>query len=111
MLEVLDQDYIRTARAKGLTSRRVVLVHGLRNALIPLLTILGIQFASLLGGAVIIETIFAWPGIGRLAVNAIFRRDYPVIMGTVLVFSITFLVVNLLIDILYTLIDPRIRYD
>ncbi len=111
MLEVLGRDYVRTARAKGASSRRVVLKHGLRNAFIPLLTILGIQFAGLLGGTVIIETIFAWPGIGRLAVNAIFRRDYPVIMGTVLVFSVTFLIVNLLIDILYTLIDPRIRYD
>ena len=110
MLEVLDQDYIRTARAKGMTGRRVILVHGLRNALIPLLTILGFQFASLLGGAVIIETVFAWPGMGRLAVNSIFRRDYPVIMGTVLVFSVTFLLVNLLIDVLYTIVDPRIRY-
>lgn len=111
MLEVLDQDYMRTARAKGITSRRIILVHGLRNALIPLLTILGFQFASLLGGTVIIETVFAWPGMGRLAVNSIFRRDYPVIMGTVLVFSVTFLLVNLLIDILYTIVDPRIRYD
>ncbi len=111
MLEVLGQDYVRTARAKGAHERRVVFKHGFRNALIPLLTILGIQFAGLLGGTVIIETIFAWPGIGRLAVNAIFRRDYPVIMGTVLVFSVTFLIVNLLIDILYTMIDPRIRYN
>lgn len=111
MLEVLGQDYMRTAHAKGLHPRRVILAHGLRNAFIPLLTILGLQFASLLGGAVIIETIFAWPGIGRLAVNAIFRRDYPVVMGTVLVFSVTFLLINLFIDILYTFVDPRIRYD
>jgi peptide/nickel transport system permease protein len=111
MLDVLAEDYIRTARSKGLGPRRVILVHGLSNAFIPLLTILGIQFAALLGGAVIIEMIFAWPGIGRLAVNAIFRRDYPVVMGTVLVFSVTFLIVNLFIDILYTVVDPRIRYD
>lgn len=111
MLEVLGQDYMRTARAKGLTPWVVLLRHGLRNALIPVVTILGVQFAGLLGGAVIIETIFAWPGIGRLAVNAIWRRDYPVIMGTVLIFSVVFVLTNLLVDILYTLIDPRIRYD
>ncbi|MDX1414716.1 MAG: ABC transporter permease [Candidatus Promineifilaceae bacterium] len=111
MLDVLDQDYMRTAHAKGLPPRRVVFRHGLRNAFIPVLTILGIQFASLLGGTVIIETIFAWPGIGRLAVNAIFRRDYPVIMGTVLIFSVTFLLVNLIVDILYTVVDPRIRLE
>jgi ABC-type dipeptide/oligopeptide/nickel transport system permease component len=111
MLEVLGQDYMRTARAKGLTPRLVLLRHGLRNSLIPVVTIIGIQFAALLGGTIIVETIFAWPGIGRLAVNAIWRRDYPVIMGTVLVFSATFVLVNLLVDILYTYIDPRIRYD
>lgn len=111
MLEVLGQDYMRTASAKGLTPRLVVVRHGLRNALIPVLTIIGIQFAALLGGTIIVETIFAWPGIGRLAVNAIWRRDYPVIMGTVLVFSASFVLVNLLVDIMYTFIDPRIRYD
>jgi ABC-type dipeptide/oligopeptide/nickel transport system permease component len=111
MLEVLGQDYMRTASAKGLAPRLVLLRHGLRNALIPVLTIIGIQFAGLLGGTIIVETIFAWPGIGRLAVNAIWRRDYPIIMGTVLVFSATFVLVNLLVDILYTFIDPRIRYD
>ena len=111
MLEVLGQDYMRTAHAKGLAPWLVLLRHGLRNALIPVLTIVGLQFASLLGGAVIVETIFAWPGIGRLAVNAIWRRDYPVIMGTVLVFSVIFVLANLLVDVLYTFIDPRIRYD
>ena len=111
MLEVLDQDYMRTAHAKGLAPRLVLFRHGLRNALIPLVTVLGMQFAGLLGGAVIVETIFSWPGMGRLAINAISRRDYPVIMGTVLVFSVVFVLVNLLVDILYTLIDPRIRYE
>jgi ABC-type dipeptide/oligopeptide/nickel transport system permease component len=111
MLEVLGQDYMRTAHAKGLAPRVVLIQHGLRNALIPVVTILGLQFAGLLGGAVIIETIFAWPGIGRLAINAILRRDYPVIMGTVLVFAVVFVVINLLVDILYTFLDPRIRYE
>lgn len=111
MLEVLDEDYMRTAHAKGVAPRWVLFRHGLRNALIPLVTVLGVQFASLLGGAVIVETIFSWPGMGRLAINAISRRDYPVIMGTVLVFSVVFVLVNLLVDIFYTAIDPRIRYE
>lgn len=111
MLEVLGQDYMRTAYAKGLATRLVLVRHGLRNALIPVVTVIGVQFASLLGGAVIVETIFAWPGMGRLAVNAISRRDYPVIMGTVLVFAVVFVLANLIVDILYTFIDPRIRYD
>jgi len=110
LLEVLGQDHVRTARAKGLAPRWVLIRHGVRNALIPVVTILGMQAASLLGGAVIVETVFAWPGIGRLAVNAIWRRDYPVIMGTVLVFSVVFVLMNLGVDVLYTLIDPRIRY-
>jgi len=111
LLEVLSQDHVRTAHAKGLAPPWVLIRHGVRNALIPVVTILGMQAASLLGGAVIVETVFAWPGIGRLAVNAIWRRDYPVIMGTVLVFSVLFVLTNLGVDILYTLIDPRIRYD
>lgn len=111
MLEVLGQDYMRTAHAKGLSGTIVLLRHGLRNALIPVVTVLGLQFASLLGGAVIIETVFAWPGIGRLAVNAIWRRDYPVIMGTVLMFSLIFVITNLIVDVIYTIIDPRIRYS
>jgi ABC-type dipeptide/oligopeptide/nickel transport system permease component len=111
MLEVLGQDYVRTAHAKGVASGIVLRRHALRNALIPILTLMGVQFAGLLGGAVIIEMIFAWPGIGRLAVNATFRRDYPVIMGTVLVFAFIFIIANLLVDILYTVVDPRIRLD
>lgn len=111
MLEILGQDYMRTAHAKGLMPRVVLIRHGMRNALIPVMTVIGGQFASLLGGAVIIESVFAWPGIGRLAIDSISRRDYPVIMGTVLVFAVTFVLVNLLVDILYTVVDPRIRYD
>jgi peptide/nickel transport system permease protein len=111
MLEVLNQDYIRTATSKGLKQRTVLLRHGLRNALIPVVTMLGVQFASLLSGAVIVETIFSWPGMGRFAVNAIWRRDYPVIMGTVLVFATIFIFVNLVVDFLYVFLDPRIRYD
>jgi peptide/nickel transport system permease protein len=111
MLEVLGLDYIRTAYAKGVRPRLVIVRHAVRNALIPVITVLGLQFAGLLGGAIIIETIFAWPGIGRLAVNAIWRRDYPVIMGTVLIFSFTFILANLIVDILYTVLDPRIRYE
>ena len=111
MLEVIGQDYMRTAEAKGLSQRVVLIRHGLRNGLIPVITVIGGQFASLLGGAVIIETIFAWPGIGRLAIDAISRRNYPVIMGTVLVFSLVFIVTNLLVDIVYTIVDPRIRFD
>jgi len=111
MLEILGQDYMRTAHAKGLMPRVVLIRHGMRNALIPVITVIGGQFASLLGGAVIIESVFAWPGIGRLAVDSISRRNYPVIMGTVLVFAVTFVLVNLLVDILYTVVDPRIRYD
>ncbi|HBY99109.1 MAG TPA: hypothetical protein DEP84_35055 [Chloroflexi bacterium] len=111
MLEVLSQDYMRTAHAKGLSYRAVLVRHGLPNALIPVVTVLGVQFASLLSGAVIVETIFAWPGIGRFAVDAIWRRDYPVIMGTVLVFATIFVLANLAVDILYVFLDPRIRYD
>jgi peptide/nickel transport system permease protein len=111
MLEVLGLDYVRTAHAKGLHPRTVIIRHAIRNALIPVVTVLGLQFAGLLGGAVIIEIIFSWPGIGRLAVNAIWRRDYPVIMGTVLIFSFTFILINLIIDILYTIMDPRIRFE
>ncbi len=111
MLEVLGQNYMQTARAKGLPERVVLLRHGLRNALIPVVTVMGTQFASLLGGAVVIEQVFAWPGMGRLAIDAVLRRNYPVVMGTVLVFSVTFVLSNLMVDILYTIIDPRIRYD
>lgn len=111
MLEVLRQEYIRAARAKGLGRRVVVWRHGLRNALIPVLTLAGIQFGYLLGGSVIVETIFGWPGVGRLAVNAIWKRDLPVIQGTVLIFTLLFVLVNLVVDVLYAYLDPRIRYD
>jgi peptide/nickel transport system permease protein len=111
MLEVLGQDFIRTARAKGLHEKMVVYRHALRNAFIPILTVSGMQFGYLLGGSVIIETIFSWPGIGRLAVNAIMNRDLAVVQGTVLVFTLLFILINLVVDILYAAIDPRIQYD
>ncbi len=111
MLEVLSQDYIRTARAKGLSETVVVLKHAFRNALIPVVTIIGTQISDLLSGAVLTESIFAWPGIGRLAVDALINRDFPMIRGTVIVMALTFLVANLLVDISYGFIDPRIRYD
>jgi peptide/nickel transport system permease protein/oligopeptide transport system permease protein len=110
MLEILGQDYLRTARAKGLRERVVIWRHALRNALIPVSTIVGLQFGSLLGGAFIIETIFGWPGVGRLAVQAIFNRDFPVIQGTVLLVAVAYLVTNLIVDLLYAWLDPRIRY-
>ena len=110
LLEVLRQDYIRTAAGKGLGERRIVIKHALKNALIPVVTIIGLQFANLLGGTVIVETIFALPGLGRLTVDAISNRDYPVLQGTVLVFATTLLFMNLAIDILYSWLDPRIHY-
>jgi peptide/nickel transport system permease protein len=111
MLEVIRQDYIRTARAKGLAERRVIYRHALKNALIPVITVLGMQFGSLLGGAIIVETIFAWPGMGRQAMASMLRRDFPMIQGNVLLMCFLFVVVNLVIDILYTVIDPRIRVE
>jgi ABC-type dipeptide/oligopeptide/nickel transport system permease component len=111
MLEVLGQDYVRTARAKGLGEPRVLAGHALKNAAIPIVTLLGLQFAQLLGGAVVTETIFAWPGIGRLVVEAIFNRDFPVVQGVVLVVSLIFVAVNLLVDLAYAVLDPRIRAE
>jgi ABC-type dipeptide/oligopeptide/nickel transport system permease component len=111
MLEVLRSDYIRTARAKGLAEWKVIYKHALRNALVPIVTIIGLQFGTLLGGAVLTETVFALPGIGRLLIDAISFRDYPVIQGTVLVITVGFVLVNLLVDVLYGYLDPRIRYD
>lgn len=111
MLEVLNADYIRTARAKGLSERPVVFRHALRNALIPVITIIGLQFAFLLSGAVLIETIFRWPGLGLLAYEAIRRQDYPVVQGTLVIVAVMFSLVNLLIDVLYSYVDPRIRYE
>ncbi|HLQ14816.1 MAG TPA: ABC transporter permease [Candidatus Eisenbacteria bacterium] len=110
MLEVLGQDYVRTARAKGAPLRSVVFRHALRNALLPIMTVIGLQFGALLGGAVVTETVFAWPGVGRLLIDSIFFRDYPVVQGLVLMFGTTFVVVNLLVDLLYAYVDPRIHY-
>jgi peptide/nickel transport system permease protein len=111
LVEVLDVDYIRTARAKGLAERRILLGHALRNALIPVVTEVGLQAGALLGGAVITETIFALPGIGRLLVDAIFQRDFPIVQGVVLVLAVNFLAVSFLVDLAYAWLDPRIRYD
>jgi peptide/nickel transport system permease protein len=111
MLETLGQDYVRTARAKGLAEPRILAVHALRNAAIPVVTVLGLQFAQLLGGAVVTETIFAWPGLGRLVVEAIFNRDFPIVQGVVLVVSLVFVLVNVLVDVAYVIIDPRIRVE
>ncbi len=110
MLEVLGQDYVRTARAKGAPFRSVVFRHALRNALLPIMTVIGLQFGALLGGAVVTETVFSWPGVGRLLVDSIFFRDYPVVQGLVLMFGTTFVVINLLVDLLYAYVDPRIHY-
>lgn len=110
MLEVLDQEYIKVARAKGLPERTVVFKHALRNALIPIITLLGLSIPDLFGGAFIIETIFAWPGMGRLGVSAVFSRNYPVIMGITLLTAVLIVLANLLADIGYAMVDPRIRY-
>jgi peptide/nickel transport system permease protein len=110
MLEVLAQDYIRTAKAKGLGTRGILFVHALKNAAVPISTVVGIGIALLIGGAVVTESVFAIPGLGRLTVDAILRRDYPVIQGVVLLFSFVYVLVNLMIDLLYTVFDPRIRY-
>lgn len=109
LLEVLHQDFIRTATARGLPRRTVVLSHGLRNAMLPVLTLAGLRFGHLLGGAVIIETVFAWPGIGKHVVDAIFARDYPTIQGFVLLIGVVFVAINLLVDLSYTWLDPRVR--
>jgi peptide/nickel transport system permease protein len=110
MLDVLAQDYIRTAQAKGLGSQQVLIGHALKNAAVPIVTIIGIGVALLIGGVVVTETVFAIPGLGRLTVDAILRRDYPIIQGIILIFSGAYVLINLLVDLSYTLIDPRIRY-
>ena len=110
MLDVLAQDYIRTAQAKGLANDKVLIGHALKNAAIPIVTIIGIGVASLIAGVVVTETVFAIPGLGRLTVDAILRRDYPIIQGLILIFSAAYVLINLLIDISYTFLDPRIRY-
>ncbi|MGH8064304.1 MAG: nickel ABC transporter permease [Candidatus Entotheonellia bacterium] len=111
MLEVLRQEYITTARAKGLRETLVILRHGLKNALIPVVTIIGLQLGQLLGGTVIIETVFARPGVGRLIVNGILEKDFPLVQGIVLVGATSYVLINLLVDVTYALLDPRIRYD
>lgn len=109
MVEALEQEYVRTARAKGLSEVRVNYIHALRNSLIPLLTIVGLQIGQILGGAVVIEVIFLWPGVGKLAVDSIFAKDYPVVQGVVLMVAFSYMLVNLLVDISYVFLDPRIR--
>jgi peptide/nickel transport system permease protein/oligopeptide transport system permease protein len=111
MLETLSQDFTTTARSKGLQERVVVIKHALKNAMIPIITVVGLQFGLLLGGAVLTETVFAWPGLGRLIVDSILARDYPVIQGTILIFGLLYIMVNLIVDLIYALVDPRIRYD
>lgn len=110
MLEVLSQDYVRTARAKGLTERRVIWRHALKNALLPVVTIIGLQFGTLLGGAILTETIFSWPGIGSWIYEGILNRDYPVVQGGVIFVALVFVIVNLIVDLSYALLDPRIQY-
>ena len=109
-VDILGEDYIRTARAKGLDERSVVVKHGLRNALIPVVTMMGLQFGFLLGGSIVVEKVFNWPGLGRLLIDAVDMRDYPVIQALVLLFSLEFILINLIVDVLYGLINPTIRY-
>ncbi len=111
LLEVLGQDYVRTARAKGLKESAVVVNHALRNSIIPVITVVGVQFGSLLGGAIIVETVFAWPGIGRLLIDAVSARDFPLVQGIMLFIALGFVLVNLVADVLYAYVDPRIRYS
>src|SRR5438874_1924407 len=110
MLEVLQPDYVRTARAQRLGQRDILFVHALKNAAVPIVSVIGIGIALLIGGAVVTESVFAIPGLGRLTIDAILRRDYPVIQGIVLLFSFLYVLVNLMVDVTYTLVDPRIRY-
>jgi ABC-type dipeptide/oligopeptide/nickel transport system permease component len=111
MLEVMRHEYVTTARAKGIRESRVIIRHALKNALIPVVTIFGLQFGQLLAGTVVIETVFGRPGIGRLIVDAILNKDFPLVQGIVLVVAISYVVVNLIVDLLYAFLDPRIRYD
>jgi len=111
LLEVLGEDYIRTARAKGLRERAVLVGHAMKNAFLPIITVIGLQFGGLLAGAILTETIFSWPGMGRLVVNRILARDYPSVQGSVLAIALVFVFVNLLVDISYAYLDPRIRYE
>ncbi|BFO09203.1 hypothetical protein GGER_17130 [Serratia rubidaea] len=110
-VEVMQEDYMRTARAKGVRETRVVIKHGLRNAMIPVVTMMGLQFGFLLGGSIVVEKVFNWPGLGRLLVDSVEMRDYPVIQAEVLLFSLEFILINLLVDMLYAAINPAIRYQ
>lgn len=110
MLEVLGEDYIRTARAKGLSRARVILIHALRNAMLPVVTVIGLQVGTMLAGAILTETIFSWPGLGRWLIDALQRRDYPVVQGGVLLIATMIIFVNLLVDVLYGIVNPRIRH-
>ena len=109
-VEVIQEDFVRTARAKGLAEQWVIIKHALRNAMIPVVTMMGLQFGFLLGGSIVVETVFAWPGVGTLLIDAVSARDYPVIQGLVLLFSLEFLLINLIVDVLYGIINPVIRY-
>jgi peptide/nickel transport system permease protein len=111
MLEVIQQDYIRTARAKGLANRRIVFIHALKNAALPLVTIVGLDLPFLLAGAVVTETIFSWPGMGRLFYDHTTRSDFPVLMGIIMIISVAVVIFQILTDLTYTYLDPRIRYD
>jgi ABC-type dipeptide/oligopeptide/nickel transport system permease component len=111
LLEVLNSDYIRTARAKGVSERGVIVRHALRNAMIPVVTVAGIQLALLLSGAVVVETVFSIRGLGRILVGAIFDKDYPVVQGVILLTTVIFVLANVVVDVLYTFLDPRIAYD
>jgi ABC-type dipeptide/oligopeptide/nickel transport system permease component len=111
MLEVVRQDYIRTARAKGILERPIITRHALKNALIPIVTVIGLQFGSLLGGAVLTETIFSWPGVGSYLINSLIVTDYPVVQASVLLLAVVFVMMNLIVDVVYAYIDPRIKYS
>jgi peptide/nickel transport system permease protein len=111
MMEVLAQDYITTARSKGVREKMVILRHGLKNSFIPVITVIGLQFGAMLGGTVLTETVFAWPGLGRLLISSILARDYPVIQGSILIFALLFVLTNIVVDVLYAYIDPKVRYE
>jgi len=111
MLEELGKEYVRTARAKGVAERKVIFKHTLKNAMVPILTLLGLQFANLLGGTVIVETVFQWPGVGSLVINAVYGRDYPLVQALTLIFAVIFVTVNFFVDVLYKWANPRIKLE
>jgi len=111
MMEVLAQDYITTARSKGVQEKMVIIRHGLKNSFIPIITVVGLQFGTMLGGTVLTETVFAWPGLGRLLISSILARDYPVIQGSILIFALLFVLTNLIVDMTYVYFDPKVRYE